>query len=224
MYVSEYTAYDREGKPLPAVIRNYREADFEALIDIQRECFPPPFPSELWWTKEQLASHVSRFPEGAICVEAGGKLVGSMTSLIIKYDPAEAHHTWAETTGDGWITTHDPHGDTLYIVDVCVRPSFRQYGFGRAMTFALYHLVIQKKLKRLLGGGRMSGYGRVAHQMSAEEYAQEVVAGRMKDPVITFMLRCGRTPVRVAANYLEDEESRNYALLMEWRNPFLTRA
>jgi hypothetical protein len=42
----------------------------------------------------------------------------------------------------------------------------------------------------------------------------------MKDPVITFLLRCGRTPVGVVAGYLEDEESLNHALLMEWRNPF----
>jgi hypothetical protein len=77
MYRSEFIAFDREGRPLPAVLRNYAENDFEALIDIQRECFPPPFPSELWWTPEQLASHVRRFPEGAMCIEADGKLVGS---------------------------------------------------------------------------------------------------------------------------------------------------
>jgi hypothetical protein len=35
------------------------------------------------------------------------------------------------------------------------------------------------------------------------------------------MLRSGRTPVGVVENYLEDEESRNYAALMEWRNPFV---
>jgi len=220
-YTSQYIAFDREGKPLSAVIRNYREEDFEALIDIQRECFPPPFPSELWWTPGQLASHIERFPEGAICVEADGKLVGSMTALIVRFDPNEAHHTWAETTGDGWITTHDPQGDTLYVVDVSVRPAYRKFGFGKAMTYAMYHLVIEKRLKRLLGGGRMSGYGNVADRMTAEQYAEEVAAGRMRDPVITFMLRCGRTPLRIVENYLEDEESRNYGLLMEWKNPFL---
>ncbi|MCI3927195.1 GNAT family N-acetyltransferase [Paenibacillus sp. TRM 82003] len=221
MYRSEYIAFDREGRPLDAIVRNYRESDFEALIDIQRECFPPPFPSELWWTPEQLASHVRLFPEGAICIEADGKLVGSMTGLIVQYDPAASTHTWAETTGEGSISTHDPNGDTLYIVDVSVRPAYRQYGFGKAMAYAMYQLVVEKKLKRLLGGGRMSGYHKVAHEMTAEDYAREVVAGRLKDPVITFLLRCGRTPVRVAANYLEDEESRNYALLMEWKNPFV---
>jgi len=57
--------------------------------------------------------------------------------------------------------------------------------------------------------------------MTAEEYLARVVAGELHDPVIGFLLRCGRVPVGVAADYLEDEESCNYAALMEWRNPFL---
>jgi len=37
---------------------------------------------------------------------------------------------------------------------------------------------------------------------------------------VTFLLHCGRVPVRIAREYLHDEESRNCAVLMEWRNPF----
>ncbi|MNI98635.1 hypothetical protein D3C73_1575170 [compost metagenome] len=66
----------------------------------------------------------------------------------------------------------------------------------------------------------MPGYHQYAAEMSAERYLEEVVAGRLQDPVITFLLRCGRTPLGVAEGYIEDEESRNYAALMEWRNPF----
>jgi hypothetical protein len=49
-----------------------------------------------------------------------------------------------------------------------------------------------------------------------------VLQGELQDPVISFLLRCGRTPVKVVENYLEDEESLNHAVLMEWKNPFLT--
>ncbi len=35
-----------------------------------------------------------------------------------------------------------------------------------------------------------------------------------------LMVASGRTPVKVVANYLEDEESNNYGTLMEWKNPF----
>ncbi|GIP07803.1 GNAT family N-acetyltransferase [Paenibacillus lautus] len=207
-------------RPVPVVIRGYTEADFDELIAIQSETFPPPYPPEQWWNKEQLMQHVTLFPEGALCVEVDGMLAGSITSLIVEYDPMEPAHSWAEATDNGYIRTHQPDGNTLYIADICVRPRFRKLGLGKWLIQSLYHVTVERGLDRLLGGGRMPGYHRHAHEMSAVEYLDAVVRGDLKDPVITFLLRCGRTPVGVAAEYLEDEESCNYGALMEWKNPF----
>ncbi|NMO97911.1 GNAT family N-acetyltransferase [Paenibacillus lemnae] len=206
--------------PVPAIIRNYTPEDFEELMVIQSETFPPPYPPEQWWNEEQLHNHVTIFPEGALCVEVDGVLAGSITSLIVDYDPKVPAHSWAETTNDGYIGTHQPNGNTLYIADICVRPRFRRLGLGKWLIQALYHVTVEQDLERLLGGGRMPGYHEHAPGMTAEEYLDQVVTGTLKDPVITFLLRCGRTPLGVAANYLQDEESCNYAALMEWRNPF----
>lgn len=219
MYRKELYVFDQD-KPVKAIIRNYTRDDFAELIRIQQESFPPPFPSELWWNEEQLTNHVTLFPEGAVCVEVDGVLAGSITGLLVTFDPAHPDHTWEEVTDSGYIRNHDPNGDTLYIVDICIRPSHRKLGLGKWMMQAMYELVVHKGLKRLLGGGRMPGYGRYADQMTAEAYLEKVVAGELKDPVVTFLMRCGRTPLKVVANYLEDEESRNYAALMEWKNPF----
>ncbi|MBT2765630.1 GNAT family N-acetyltransferase [Paenibacillus sp. ISL-20] len=208
-----------DARPVPVVIRSYTEADFDELIVIQSETFPPPYPPEQWWNKEQLNQHVTLFPEGALCVEVGGILAGSITSLIVDYDPWEPAHSWAETTDNGYIRTHKPDGNTLYIADICVRPRFRKLGLGKWLIQSLYHVTVNRGLDRLLGGGRMPGYHRHA-EMSAAEYLDAVVRGDLKDPVITFLLRCGRAPVGVAAEYLEDEESCNYGALMEWKNPF----
>ncbi|WP_409342967.1 GNAT family N-acetyltransferase [Paenibacillus sp. MBLB4367] len=223
MYRKSFYAFGADGKPSPAVVRRYRENDFDELIGIQSECFPPPFPSELWWNKEQLGNHVRLFPEGALCVEVDGTLAGSITGLLVDFNPSDPNHAWADVTDNGYIRTHRPDGDTLYIVDISVRPSFRKWGLGKHLMQSMYELVIERRLARLLGGGRMSGYHRVAEQMTAEQYLQKVAAGELKDPVITFLLRCGRTPLGVVEGYLDDEESRNYAALMEWRNPFMAR-
>lgn len=221
MYRKELYVFEKD-KPHAAVVRNYSEQDFAELIQIQAESFPPPFPSELWWNREQLTNHVTLFPEGAICVEVDGVLAGSMTGLLVKFDPAHPEHKWEEITDNGYIRNHDPHGDTLYIVDICIRPSHRKLGLGQLMMQAMYELVVQRGLQRLLGGGRMPGYGRHASEWTPQEYVKRVVAGEEKDPVLTFLMRCGRTPVQVVPNYLVDEESRNYATLMEWKNPFLS--
>ena len=104
---------------------------------------------------------------------------GSITGLIVDFDPQHPNHTWAEITDNGYIGNHNPNGDTLYIVDISVRPSYRQLGLGKHLMQSMYELVIHKKLKRLLGGGRMSGYHQVATEMSAEDYLQAVVSGQL---------------------------------------------
>ncbi|WP_449539830.1 GNAT family N-acetyltransferase [Ferdinandcohnia sp. Marseille-Q9671] len=209
-----------ENKPKKAVIRNYGENDFDDLIRVQQESFPPPFPSELWWNKEQLHNHVTRFPAGALCVEIDGRICGSMTGLIVPFDPDHPQHTWEEITDNGYIRNHTTNGNTLYIVDICVSPAYRKYGLGKWLMQSMYEVVVHLNLDRLLGGGRISGYAKHAEDMSAQTYIEKVVDGALKDPVITFLLRCGRTPVQLIENYLEDEESCNYGLLMEWKNPF----
>lgn len=222
MYYKSFYAFDG-GVPVPALIRSYTEADFDGLITIQSEAFPPPYPAEMWWNREQLLNHVKLFPEGALCVEVEGELAGSVTALKIHSGPQTPvlHHTWSEVTADGYITTHQPDGNTLYIADLCVRPGYRKLGLGKELVQSLYHVVVEQKLQRLLGAGRMPGYHLKSPTMTAEQYLAGVVAGQWSDPVITFLLRCGRSPAGVVADYLEDEESGNYAALMEWRNPFL---
>lgn len=219
MYGKKLTVFDGDS-PVPAMIRRYEERDFEALIDVQREAFPPPFPSELWWNREQLANHIRLFPEGALCVEAAGEIAGSMTGLLVDFDPAHAAHTWEEITDRGYIRNHNPAGNTLYVVDICIRPRHRKLGLGKWLMQSMYEVVVQLGLERLLGGGRLPGYHRVAHEMTAEQYVDKVMTGELKDPVMTFLLRCGRMPLAVVPGYLEDEESLGCAALMEWRNPF----
>lgn len=218
MYKS-WIATDGE-RMVPAVIRNYGPSDFEGLIRVQEACFPPPYPSELWWNEEQLSEHVARFPEGALCVEMDGKVVGSMTALRRNLD-AEERHDWASVTDDGYIRNHEPDGDTLYIVDICVMPEYRRFGLGKWLMQSMYETVVRLGCRRLLGAGRMPGYSRVADRLTPEQYVEQVKLGERKDPVLTFLLKCGRMPVGVVRDYLDDEESGNNAALMEWRNPFL---
>ncbi|MFD0958058.1 GNAT family N-acetyltransferase [Paenibacillus chungangensis] len=218
-YRSAFYVYDQE-KPVPVVIRNYTVSDIAELIAIQAECFPPPFPSELWWNEQQLKGHIALFPEGALCVEVGGELAGSLTGLRVDFNPAHPAHKWEEITDNGYIRNHNPLGNTLYIVDISVRPKHRKLGLGKHMMQAMYGVVIQLGLDRLLGGGRMPGYHKAAAELTPEQYVSEVIRGERRDPVLSFLLRCGRTPVSLVADYLDDEESLHYALLMEWRNPF----
>lgn len=219
MFYKELYVFD-SNKPIKAIIRSYTKDDFEQLITVQKEAFPPPFPEELLWNTEQLNNHITLFPEGALCVEIEGRIAGSITGLIVQLAKGDEDHSWADITDNGYIRNHDPEGNTLYIVDICISPAYRKLSLGKWMMQSMYETVVQLGLDRLIGGGRMPGYHQHSANMTIDQYAEKVLQGELKDPVVSFLLRCGRTPVKPVANYLEDEESLNYGMLMEWKNPF----
>jgi len=198
-------------------IRPYTNADLDQLIAIQRACFPPPFPSELWWNADQIANHVRLFPTGALAAEVDGVLVGSATAHILRFDPTHPDHTWDEAADRGYLGNHDPAGDTLYGVDIAVHPEWRGRGVARALYQARYALVRELGLVRFLAGSRISGYHHHRDRLTPEAYVAEVIAGRLSDPVITPQLRAGLSPVHLVHGYLPDAEAADCALLMEWR-------
>jgi len=214
-YVDNGTSYQQVD------IRNYSNKDIPDLIALQRECFPPPFPEDLLWNEKQLYSHIERFPEGALCAASEGRIIGSMTTLMIDFDPQHPHHRWDEVTDNGYIGTHQNDGNSLYVVDISVSPDYRKLGIGKRLMQSMYELTVFKGLKRLIGGGRIPHYHKSAAEMTPEQYVQAVLDGEKRDPVLSFLLHCGRSPVCVIPGYIEDEESLDYAVLMEWKNPFL---
>ncbi|MEW6660929.1 MAG: GNAT family N-acetyltransferase [Bacillota bacterium] len=202
------------------VVRQYTMDDFEGLIELQRESFPPPFPPELWWKREQIAAHLETFPAGAMVAELHGRMAGSATSLIIKYDGQP--HTWEEASDNGYIKgSHQPDGDSLYGIDICVSPRFRGKGVAKALYDARKELVTRLGLKRFLAGARIPGFHHYASRMAVEDYVNLVVKGELHDPVLTFMLKQDLHPVQIIEGYLEDAESLNTGVLVEWLNPKL---
>ena len=61
-------------------------------------------------------------------------------------------------------------------------PDYRGPGLAQALYAARQELVWALGLKGQVTAGMMSGYGAVKHRMSAEEYYEGLVAGRINDP------------------------------------------
>ena len=55
--------------------------------------------------------------------------------------------------------------------------------------------------------------------MSPLEYAGKVIAGELKDLVLSFELDNGFRLIKILPNYLDDVRSLNYASFIEWLNP-----
>lgn len=112
-------------------LRNTRLSDYEDIREIMNLVYPTMGGA---WTREQFASQIARFPEGQICIEDNGKVVASAISLIVDYARYGDKHTYTQITGNGYLTTHDPRGDTLYGVDIFVHPAYRDMRLVGAST------------------------------------------------------------------------------------------
>lgn len=187
---------------------------------LNRAAYPGLAEENVVWGESHLLSHQRIFPQGQLVAESGGRITGAASALIVDLGPDPLRlHTWSGITDSGYFTNHNPGGDTVYGADVYVHPKSRGLGVGHALYEARRALCRQLNKRRILAGGRLWNYVEHAAEMSAEEYAQRVVAGEFRDLVLSFQLREGFVLRGVMPHYLRDPRSRNHASLIEWLNP-----
>jgi predicted amidohydrolase/ribosomal protein S18 acetylase RimI-like enzyme len=197
------------------IVRPLQEEDFESIIILQKLCFVDMDP----WSIPQLESHLNIFPEGQICVEYDGTIIGSSSSLIINFEEYNDQHSWNEITNYGFITNHNPEGYNLYGIEVMVHPDFRNMKIGKRLYEARKELAQRLNLKSIVIGGRIPGYKDYASKMTAKQYTQEVISLNIYDPILTFQLMSGFVLKRIIKKYMMDDgASMQYATLMEWNN------
>jgi len=148
--------------------------------------------------------------------------VGYAAGFQIDEKTAMAPHTWDEITGGGYASRHDPNGEWLYGMEVCVDPDARRLRIGQRLYDARRELCEHLELKGIVFGGRMPGLDRRKKTFpSPEEYLDAVTARKAKDPVVAFHLRAGFEPIGVLKDYLPaDRQSMGHATHMIWRNPY----
>ena len=203
-----------------AIVRNTVSEDISKIVDLQKESFPYLARYGNIWRPEELESHIRIFPQGQfVAVEPDGTVVGSASSLVVTPNPKYAEHTWCKITAEGLFTSHNPNGDSLYGADISTHPKFRHEGIGKMLYDARKELTMRLNLPRMIGGGRLFNYCEYADRMSALEYAQRVIKGELRDPVLSFELDNGFKFIKILPNYLNDIRSLNYASFIEWLNP-----
>jgi predicted amidohydrolase/ribosomal protein S18 acetylase RimI-like enzyme len=171
------------------------------------------------WTERQFLAQLNRFPEGQICMEDRGKVVALALSLVVDYVRFGDQHTYAQITGDGYLATHEPNGDVLYGMDVCVDPEYRGMRLGRRLYDARKELCYNLDLKAIVLGGRIPGYRQYADKMSAQEYIALVQRREIFDEILSFQLANDFHVIRLLRNYWpEDRRSRGAAALLRWNN------
>lgn len=203
-------------------ITTIRPGYFAQLEELQRTCYPTLGSHELM-RAEHFASQFLIFPEGqfvALAVDtAGERVIGQGSGFFINFDFDHPSHSFKEICAGFYFTNHDPNGAYYYGADISVHPDFRGQGIGRQLYQARQALVRRTARRGIVAGGLIPGYAKYKGQMSVAEYVDQVVAGKLIDPTLTFQLRNGFQVRGLIENYIEDSASDNWATLIVWENP-----
>ena len=208
-------------KQLPKlIVRQAALADIAGIRDLMAKAYPAFGPTGVY-SEAQLRGQMHQFPEGQFVATYEGHIIGYCATFRIPKSLALASHDWATITGRGYASRHDPQGDWMYGMDVCVDPDFRGRRIGQRLYNERRRLCQDLRLKGIVFAGRMPNLARRWKAVgSAENYLKLVLEGKQRDPVIGFQLRNGFEPVGILHDYLPiDHESRGFATHMIWRNP-----
>lgn len=205
---------------LPA---NYRlrlleTADFEAIIAICKLVYPTETP----YTAEELDDHRRVFPQGQFVAYEVNTAVVAGVHFTLRLRMLDFHidDPWDVLTAGGSFLDHNPEGHTLYGADIMVHPEHQHHSIAHALTDRARLLVQDERLWRMVGASRLPGYGKHAATMTADQYVDTVLSGRLFDPVLSIHMKDGWAAVKPIHGYLQhDEDSAGWAEVIQWINP-----
>ncbi len=199
------------------LLRTLRRADYPALKKAMKRAYPN------WkgepWRERYINILLDKFPEGQLCIEVNGQVVGAAFSIIVDYAKFGDNHTYEQITDDDKFGTHDPDGDVLYGIEIFVDPDYRGLRLGRRLYDTRKELCENLNLRAIVAGGRLPGYSQYADTLKPKDYIESVRKREIFDPTLSFQLANDFQIKRFMHNYIKgDDASLGYATLLEWSN------
>lgn len=136
-------------------LRSLTLADYEDIEAIMRQAYSNMGGA---WTRDEITRLLKLFPDGQICIEDMGRVVGAALTLIVDYSKIEVDHSYEDIVDDGRFSKNDLEGDYLYGIDVFVHKDYRGMRLGRRLYDARKELCEKLNLKGIIVGGRIPGY------------------------------------------------------------------
>ncbi len=203
-------------EPIHLVVRLATLSDIAKIVRLNRNVY-----GEHYLSADMVRGQISSFPEGQFVAEYNGEIVGHCATFIINGDVALKPHSWRSITGNGFASRHDPDGDYLYGMEVCVDEQYRGQRIGQRLYDARKQLCQDLELKGIIFGGRLPNLARrIKACKTPEGYVEKALNKEIRDPVLGFQTRNGFEVIGILKAYLpSDKPSLGYATHMLWRNP-----
>ena len=201
------------------VIRNARISDVPAISELSALVYEGS--GMRGYPEGAIRGQINNFPDGQFVILVDDKVVGYCATFRISEKIGLKPHTWAEITGNGYASRHDPEGDWLYGMEVIVNPENRGYRLGQRLYNERKKLCQSLGLKGIVFAGRLPTLSnRIKKYKDVDNYIDAVKNKKARDPVLSFQLQNGFEVINVLPNYLaNDHQSMGYGVHLVWRNP-----
>jgi predicted amidohydrolase/GNAT superfamily N-acetyltransferase len=201
------------------IVRNATLKDVPDIVALSERVYTPL--NMETYSPAAVRGQINNFAHGQIVVLVGSTLVGYCATFRIAEKIAFKEHTWHEITGNGYASRHDINGDWLYGMEVCIDDQYRGYRIGQRLYNERKKICEGLGLKGVVFAGRIPNLAkRIGKFKTVENYVDQVVHKKIKDPVLSFQLRNGFEVLGIMKNYLPDDvQSMGFAAHMAWYNP-----
>jgi GNAT superfamily N-acetyltransferase len=196
-------------------IRNLTVRDVPNMLDLEKAAWPEGTQA----SQPQLLDRLGTFQNGFLGAFSGKLLVGMASSQIIDLPGLATLESWTDLTADGWISkTHQPGGDCIHFVSICVHPRHRGEGVAMALNRARLQLAKEMGLHFALTDTRLPGLARFLSEhaeLGAAEYIEQILAGKVAEPVVNMYLGLGFKALGLVPDCMKsDAESAKFGLAM----------
>ena len=192
------------------IYRNATMDDVDALFALDAK----KWGKELTAGKEIWRERIKTFSEGIYLAELEGQLIGVAASHIVEY-PKDYIPTWAEITGNGLMSNHNPNGNMIYGVDFSVDTDEEKVA-ANLLLCLIDNIANKRKLPGMLGcpAPFVSEYRKKNKDIEINEKIVEQLAH--EDPLITHLFKAlGFRIICARKDYLpEDEDSEGWGIIL----------
>src|SRR5579862_5189626 len=169
-------------------IRNALPSDVARILALIARAYPG-MPN---YSAAMVRGQINNHPQGAFVAVYEGDIVGYAATMRVSKAMAFSPHDWDEITANGYGTRHSGAGEWLYGYEVAVDPRHRGLRIGQRLYDERKALVEELDLHGIVIGGRLPGYARLKRKLDGpSDYLDQVLAGKIRDPVISFQLKNG---------------------------------
>jgi len=191
----------------------------EEFVRINKEVWSGITQDNYIWTKEMVSSHFKTCPYALFCAFENNKLVATLTTICLFEEDMVTKKSWLDKTGNGFLTTHTPHGTIGFGVDLSVQKNASGKVSDNIVLAALFIGLLGEGLKAVYVGSRIPSYHK-HKDIEVEKYVYGLrKSGKPLDPELYFYLKNGFEIVEIIPDYMDDPASLNYGVLIKWENP-----